>query len=157
MSDTPKTDSAEAWSDNVGMGILVVPAREMRQVEKQLAEARAEIENKQYSITCDAERIQLLCETVEEQRAEIERLKAKNTILDSCIADMAEEQAALCAEDQSITELVASKDRLIEQMRRAIEKVVANFRVNLRDLTEFEEKQVRILEAALAAERGERL
>lgn len=44
MSDTPKTDSIEVWSDNVGMGILVVPAREMRQVEKQLAEARAEIE-----------------------------------------------------------------------------------------------------------------
>ena len=44
MSDTPKTDSIEVWSDNVGTGILVVPAREMRQVEKQLAEARAEIE-----------------------------------------------------------------------------------------------------------------
>ena len=43
MSDIFKTDSLEVWSDNVGMGILVVPAREMRQVEKQLADALAKL------------------------------------------------------------------------------------------------------------------
>lgn len=46
----------------------------------------------------------------------IERLRARNEVLDAAIADMTEEQAALCAEDQTITELVAAKDRLIEQM-----------------------------------------
>ena len=41
------------------------------------------------------------------------------------------------------------------EMGRAMEKVIANYRVNLRDLTDFENKQVATLEAALAAERGE--
>jgi hypothetical protein len=36
---------------------------------------------------------------------------------------MTNEQAALCAEDQSITELVASKDKLIEQMRNVLKSV----------------------------------
>ncbi len=50
---------------------------------------------------------------------------------------------------------VERKDVLIEQMRLAMGKVVADFRVNLRDLTEFEDKQAKILEAALAAGRSE--
>jgi len=126
-------------------------------LSKELADAQAEIENKQYSITCDSERIQLLCETVEEQRAEIEQykmgkispadyysmaeaetelcneiaalraeiehLKARNVILESAISDITEEQSALCAEGQSTTELVAERDKLIEQMREEISRL----------------------------------
>lgn len=54
-------------------------------------------------------------------RAEIERLRARNAILDNAIAEVTEEQAALCAEGQTITELVAAKDKLIEQMRDGLE------------------------------------
>ena len=81
---------------------------------KQLAEARAEIENKQYTITCASEENQQLKESLAEARAGI------------------------------------------EQMRRAMEKVSANFRVNLHDLTEFEEEQVKILEAALSGSQNAR-
>lgn len=49
-------------------------------------------------------------------RAEIERLKR-------IVDEMTEEQAALCAEGQSITELVAAKDGLVEQMREALENI----------------------------------
>ena len=55
-----------------------------------------------------------------EARAEIERLRSRNKVLDTAIAEMTEEQAALCAEEQSIIELVATKYKLIEQMRGAI-------------------------------------
>lgn len=57
----------------------IVPRQSFRHVfpdivklETELAEARDEIENKQYSLVCDSERIQLLCEHVDELRAEIE-------------------------------------------------------------------------------------
>ena len=58
-----------------------------------------------------------------EARAEIERLRSRNKMLDTAIAEMTEEQAALCAEEQSITELVATKDKLIEQMKDEIERL----------------------------------
>ena len=62
-------------------------------------------------------------EHIEQMRAEIERLRARNAILDNAIAEVTEEQAALCAEDQSITELVAAKDKRIEQMRKVLRGV----------------------------------
>lgn len=58
-----------------------------------------------------------------EARAEIERLRARNAILDNAIAEMTEEQSALCAEGQTITELVAAKNKLIEQMREEISRL----------------------------------
>lgn len=61
-----------------------------------------------------------------------------------------------CAELAEARAEIERKDRLIEQMGRAMEKVIANYRVNLRDLTDFENKQVATLEAALAAERTEK-
>ena len=54
---------------------------------------------------------------------ELERELADKTarikILEGCIDDMQEEQAAICAEDESITEVVARKDAaLLEQAKR---------------------------------------
>lgn len=65
----------------------------------------------------------------------------------------------MCQLETELAEARAEIDRndaLIKQMRRAMEKVIANYRVNLRDLTDFENEQLATLEAALeAAERGE--
>lgn len=114
-------------------------------------------------------------EQLAEARAEIERLRAINKNLDAAIAEMTEEQAALCAEDQSVTELVAGlraeierrkadyaemneerikwlcdnmkQEKLIKQMREALRAALTEARS-----TECE----RLIEAALsAAERGE--
>ena len=78
MSDTPWTDERERVgkirSSSAVMG--VVPAVYVRELERELAEARAEIENKQYTITCASEENQQLQEQLAEARAEIERLKA---------------------------------------------------------------------------------
>lgn len=83
MSKTPICDR---WEYDSYSGGLVVPLNVAKDLETELAEARARI-----------------------------------TILEGCINDMTEEQAAICAEGQSITELVAAKDKLIEQMRQALE------------------------------------
>ena len=135
----------------------------INQIETELAEARAEIErlaleieNKQYTITCASEENQQLKESLAEARAEIGQLKQ----LWSCNLDiiggelnkqLVEARARLAVLERAHE----AKDKLIEQMGRAMEKVIANYRVNLRDLTDFENKQVATLEAALAAERGE--
>ena len=109
-------------------------------IEKQLKEARAEVEH--WKSECNA-----LQRMVHEARAEIEHCKKVAAALND---EIRLQRSYVTGRDATIE----SKDVLIEQMRRAIEKVAANFRVNLRDLTEFEEEQVRILEAALeAAER----
>jgi SMC interacting uncharacterized protein involved in chromosome segregation len=103
---------------------------------------------------CEAgriERLEQLQAELYDARAEIERLE-KELRDNSMLAARQIVPAEMLVDD--LTAEVERKDKMIEQMRRAIEKVVANFRVNLRDLTEFEEKQVRILEAALAAERA---
>ena len=163
MSKTPRTEEQILHHDNGnGHPSDFVFASFARQLETELAEARAEIErlmleveNKQYTVLCAAQEIDDLRELLAEARAEIEMLRARNAILDNTIVEMTEEQAELRAAEEIITLLVEAKDKRIEQMRRAIEKVKSDFRVNLRDLTEFEEKQVKILEAALAAERGE--
>ena len=90
-----------------------------------------------------------------EARAEIERLRARNAMLDNAIAEMTEEQAALCAEGQTITELVAAKNKLIEQMRTALQAVQRDDLngLSLRD----KDKVDAALSAAnrFAAERGE--
>lgn len=135
----------------------------INQLETELADARAEIErlaleieNKQYTITCASEENQQLKESLAEARAEIGQLKQ----LWSCNLDiiggelnkqLVEARARLAVLERAHE----AKDKLIEQMGCAMEKVIANYRVNLRDLTDFENKQVATLEAALAAERGE--
>jgi len=83
----------------------------IKQLTKELAEARAMIECMQAAHT----------DATDKARAEIERLRARNAILEGAISDVTEEQSALCVEGQSITELVAGKDKLIEQMRSALE------------------------------------
>ncbi len=138
MSKTPRTDKIKmtALTERNYDKIECVPVELSYQLESELADKDRQLA---------------------EARAEIERLRSRNKILDTAIDEMTEEQAALCAEDQTITELVAAKDKLIKQMGRAMEKVIANYRVNLRDLTDFENKQAATLEAALAAERGGRM
>jgi hypothetical protein len=74
--------------------------------DRELAEARADADH--WKSECNARQ-----RMVHESRARIDHLE--------CIVDeMTEEQAALCAEGQSTTELVAAKDKLIEQMREAL-------------------------------------
>jgi len=83
-----------------------------------------EIENKQYSLVCDSERIQLLCEHVDELRAEIERLKRS---WDSWALKMwlniGEKESDYPCTTKAIARLekdMARKDKLIEQMYEAI-------------------------------------
>jgi len=96
MSKTPRTDEHILHHGNGNWHpSAFVLASFARQIETELAEARAEIE----------------------------RLRSRNKMLDTAIAEMTEEQAALCAEEQSITELVATKDKLIEQMKDEIERL----------------------------------
>jgi septal ring factor EnvC (AmiA/AmiB activator) len=99
MSNTPRTDANERETDT---GWLVVGSdfsrqleTELAEVEKkafayktalelsetELAEARAEIENKQYTITCASEENQQLKESLAEARAEIESLTRSLTIV----------------------------------------------------------------------------
>lgn len=79
MNETPRTD-ALAFMGSLNAGEVVVPVNFARQLEAELAEARAEIErlvseieNKQYTITCADEENQQLKESLAEARAEIER------------------------------------------------------------------------------------
>ena len=96
MSKTPRTEEQILHHDNGnGHPSDFVFASFARQLETELADARAEIE----------------------------RLRARNAILDNAIAEVTEEQAALCAEGQTITELVAAKNKLIEQMRDEITRL----------------------------------
>ena len=161
MSKTLRTKS-DAIKYLAEMGHLACDRIE--HLETELAEARAEIErlaleieNKQYTITCASEEHQQLKESLAEARAEIERLRSRNKILDTAIAEMTEEQAALCAEEQSITELVATKNKLIEQMREALTEALQSAdseweNKNLGHDWKYACEQMR---AALAAERGE--
>jgi len=96
--------------------------------------------------------------------------------LERIVDEMTEEQAALCAEGQSITELVAAKDKLIEQMREALEKCRDTFAsyvldhsgklhitpiapidlcAPIREKIAKNQRMVDLCDAALAAERGE--
>lgn len=103
--------------------------------DEPLADARAEILRIKHCESAASDMLAAREALIEQQRTEIEQLR----------------EGIRRAHDG-----LSNQNKLIEQMRRAIEKMAANFRVNLRDLTEFEGKQVRILEAAIeAAERGE--
>ena len=172
MSDTPRTDAYIKQFP----GCLREPKLLdfCRRLEKQLAEARAEIE----------------------------RLRARNAILDNAIAEVTEEQAALCAEglgghssreggsmsetprtdifcrtvehtavvggtvyratietvDASFARQLevelTDKDRLIKKMQKAFKEILKVKRTV--DLNLFDVEQIHaIASAALAAERGE--
>ena len=107
MSKTPRTDEQILHHNNGNWHpsafVLTSFARqletELADKDRRLAEARAEIERLKQLWSCNRARLAVL------ERAH-----------DSTI----EEQASLCAEGQSITELVAAKDKLIEQMREAL-------------------------------------
>jgi chromosome segregation ATPase len=118
MSETPRTNNhVDQFPDCRREPRLLDLCRRL---EAEFAEARAEIERLQIEVGDLIKEGCLQRHTIGEQEAEIERLKARNAILDAAIADTTEEQAVLCAEGQSITELVAGKDKLIEQMREAL-------------------------------------
>lgn len=57
------------------------------------------------------------CNKLERELAEA---RARIDHLERVVDEMQNEQALICAEGQSITELVAAKDKLIEQMRKAL-------------------------------------
>ena len=102
MSKTPRVDDREFAAIDLKPSSRVVYASFARQLETELAEARAEIErlaleieNKQYTITCASEENQQLKESLADARAEIERLKNKeneaDALLQKCL-DLFEEQ-----------------------------------------------------------------
>lgn len=103
MSKTPRTDEQILHHANGNWHpSAFVLASFARQLETELADARAEIErlaleieNKQYTITCASEENQQLKESLAEARAEIERLKNKeneaDALLQKCL-DLFEEQ-----------------------------------------------------------------
>jgi hypothetical protein len=102
------------------------------------------------------------CVLLAEARAEIEQLRARNAILDNAIAEMIEEQASLCVEEQSITELVAAKDALIEQMREALNLMLEGAIHDFHYVCQHRDnclcwgcQKVRVKAALSAAERGE--
>lgn len=89
MSKTPRTDEQILHHANGNWHpSAFVLASFARQLETELAEARAEIErlaleieNKQYTITCASEENQQLKESLAEARTEIERLNKKLRLL----------------------------------------------------------------------------
>jgi len=89
MSKTPRTDEHILHHGNGNWyPSAFVLASFARQLETELADARAEIErlaleieNKQYTITCASEENQQLKESLAEARAEIERLNKKLRLL----------------------------------------------------------------------------
>ena len=152
MSKTPRTDVNEVEITGYAMSprhyvrseIARQLETELADKEKQLAEARAEIErlaleieNKQYTITCASEENQQLKESLAEARAEIERLKEYTT----CTLVTVDSEM----DDKDIA--IIKRDKLIEQMREALKYALTEARS-----TECE----RLIKAALsAAERGE--
>jgi predicted RNase H-like nuclease (RuvC/YqgF family) len=100
---------------------------ERDELEKLLAEARAEverlaleIENQQYTITCASEENQQLKESLAEARGEIERLREYTTCtLESTDAEM---------DDKDIQ--IIKKDKLIEQLKKALESAKQKHYVN---------------------------
>ena len=89
MSKTPRTDEHILHHGNGNWHpSAFVLASFARQIETELADARAEIErlaleieNKQYTITCASEENQQLKESLAEARTEIERLNKKLRLL----------------------------------------------------------------------------
>lgn len=84
---------------------------------------------------------------------ELAEARARIDILERAHDSLIEEQAALCAEGQSITELVAAKDALIKQMREALNVLVASATPS--GPLWHGSAEMQIARAALAAERGE--
>jgi chromosome segregation ATPase len=130
MSKTPRTDD-QAVRIMFGMLDTVVPVEFSRQLETELADKDRQLA---------------------EARARIDHLER-------IVDEMTEEQAALCAEDQTIPELVAAKDRLIEQMR----EIINDYRIEHKAWCNHDPDNAKKctcglsekIKAALAAERGE--
>lgn len=135
----------------------------IKQLTKELAEARAElerlaleIENKQYTITCASEENQQLKESLAEARAEIERLKGV------IISQITPEAVVLSIYSTSTEPAKDERDKLIEQMREALQwykEQVSSCNRN-GDAGELARDRLakdvgKRAEAALAAERGE--
>ena len=119
MSKTPRTDEHILHHGNGNWHpSAFVLASFARQIETELAEARAEIERKDKLI----EQMREVFELSESQAARARFFAYKTlAVIERAHDSTIEEQAALCSEGQSITELVAAKDALIEQMREALE------------------------------------
>lgn len=129
MNKTPRTDAQlklEAFFDGVGI-VETVEVEFAQELESELADKEKQLA---------------------EARARIDHLER-------IVDEMTEEQAALCAEGQSITELVAAKDKLIEQMREALKAIDGIGREAGNARREDALRCLAIAAAALAAERGE--
>jgi TolA-binding protein len=100
---------------------------EIAKLQQQLQEAQAEIErlaleieNQQYTITCASEENQQLKESLAEAQTEVERLREYTTCtLESTDAEM---------DDKDIQ--IIKKDKLIEQLKKALESAKQQHYVN---------------------------
>lgn len=151
MSKTPRTDEHILHHGNGNWHpSAFVLASFARQIETELAEAEKKVFA--YKTALELSESELI-----DARAEIERLRARNAILDNAIAEMTEEQSALCAEGQTITELVAAKDKLIEQLKLALKtlrKYPHTYKMTGRSSIVVDKDIEQCNAALLAAERG---
>lgn len=117
--------------------------RELADKDRQLAEARAEIENQKWQkAKCAKNKTPRTDEQIlhhdngnghpsafvfasfaRELEEELTEARARIDNLERIVNEMTEEQAALCAEDQSITELVAAKDKQLAEAQAEIENL----------------------------------
>lgn len=134
---------------------------ERDELKKQLAEARAEIENLQWHVSEEQAKTMAVLELndralelVNEARADAEHWKSECNALQRMAHETRaeielknEELDMFLAEQQAMGEIIEHKDKLIEQMREALEAVV---RVADRATVDFD-----MARAAIKAAKGE--
>ncbi len=118
-------------------------------------ESRAEIENLKWHINSEKAKAEAALALNDRALGLVNEARARIDHLERIIDEMTEEQASLCAEGQSITELVAAKDKLIEQMWEALKAIDGIGREAGNARREDALRCFAIAAAALAAERGE--
>lgn len=151
MSETPRTDEREFAAMELKPSSRVVYASLARQLETELAEARAEIENLKWHINNEKAKAEAALELndralelVNEARAEIERLKSEH---EDSLRRAKDNAVSLSGTVTEYAGELFAKGKLIEQMREAL-CIVLRYPMLPIELDE-------IVSAALAAERGE--
>ena len=176
MSKTPRTDEREFAAIDLKPSARVVYASFAQQLEteladkdKQLAEARAEIENLKWRINSEkakAEAALALNERalglVNEARTDAEHWRAECNSLQRMVHEAQaeiklknEELDMFWAEQQAMGEIIECKNKLIEQMLEALERADELIDQLIIDNTDnYAEERVKI-RAAIAAAKGE--
>lgn len=167
MSETPRTQQLIDIANDEGISdaaVALVLQEHSEQLEREIAEANIEIEGLEEEIVALCDRLKRV--NGGELGKQLAEARARIDILERAYNDLIEEQAAICAEGQSIAELVAAKDkqlaearaeiesknRLVEQMREALGDAFDHICPNGDPLDARELEVCNKIEAALAAE-----